>query len=162
PPVSKGKAMRLTFAQLIFPAALISLLFLSQPAISQQQNSQVPAKPDSPLFKKGVFDVKASREFFDRVVCGPSLEGINFPLRFISTPSVAPTADSRNVGQKLNDTFLDYINYPGGTLVCEAVQLGLDFLTYSHGITTYGTTNFHTGFDFIGKSFVRTGIFYNF
>jgi len=156
--------MRFAYPQFIFPAALALLLILPRVGASQQQDSLDIVKSHSRLFTKGMFDVQASREFFERVICGPSLEGVNFPLRFVRLHSVAPEADNRNPEQKLNDLFLVYINYPGGTLLCQAVQLGLDFFSYSKEITTYGKGNLHTELNFIGsgRRFVRTGIYYDF
>ena len=156
--------MRFAYPQFIFPAALALFLILPRVGTPQQEDSLEIVKSHSRLFTKNMFDVLASQKFFNQVIRGPSLEGINFPLRFVRLHSVAPEADNRNKEQKLNDAFLVYINYPGGTLLCQAVQIGLDFFSYSKEITTYGIGNLHTELNFIGsgRRFVRTGIYYDF
>ena len=80
--------------------------------------------------------------------------------------SVAITPEYRSLEEKINNSLLPLLQYPGGAFVCDAVQAGFEFLTYSKEMTTYGYGNFYTVFEInrslSGRRNLRTGIFFNF
>ena len=147
-------------------AAALFLNFSPYPAdkISPGLDSQSlqTLKPES---KNHKFDVRTSQSFFYFSKKSPSVghsrqSGIYYPW------SVAPAPEYSSLEEKVGASLLPLLQYPGGTFVCDAVQAGFEFMTYSKELTTYGYGNFYTGFDFnrslMGKRFLRTGIFYSF
>ena len=150
---------------LIVAAALIfnfspCLAGKSSPGLDSQ--SRQTLKPES---KNHKFDVRTSQSFFYFTRNYPSV--IHSRQSGIYSPwSVAPAPKYSSLEEKVGSSLSPLLQYPGGTFVCDAVQAGFEFITYSKALTTYSYGNFYTGFDFnrslLGKRFLRTGIFYTF
>lgn len=151
-----------------FLVAAAALILIFSPCrageISPSLDSQNPGnlKSESESHK---FDVRTSQSFFILSNKYPGL-GYNDLLGIYHPRSLAPLPDYRSLDEKINDYLIPLLQYPGGALLCGAVQAGFEFLTYSKELTTYGYGNFYTGFDFnkslLGGSYMRTGIFYSF
>ncbi|OGG06206.1 MAG: hypothetical protein A3F83_16005 [Candidatus Glassbacteria bacterium RIFCSPLOWO2_12_FULL_58_11] len=147
--------------------AVLSLVFCL-PCLAQKNDSAVPVTPNPPntrlypLYPS--FDIQTSDVFFRGLVDNPSIHPLYFPLKLYYPLSVAPEPDYRPIEEKLADSVREIIPYRGGEYFCEAVQLGLDFFTYSKDVTTYGNHRLYTGLSITGhrSSFVRGGLFYNF
>ena len=151
-----------------FLIAAIALILNISPCMASEISPALDSlsldnlQPDS---KSQKFDIRRSQSFFILSNKYPGLgysdrSGIYYPW------SVAPPPDYHSLEEKVNNYLIPLLQYPGGALVCDAVQAGFEFLTYSREITTYGYRNFYTGFDFnkslLGRSYLRTGIFYRF
>ena len=140
----------------------ISSCTASEISPSLDSQSLYNLKPDSMYHK---FDVRTSQTsyFFSKKYQGVGYgdrSGIYYPW------SVAPVTEYRSLEEEIIDRLLPLLQYPGGTLFCDAVQAGFEFLTYSKEMTTYRYHNFYTGIGFnrtvSGRRNLRTGIFYSF
>ncbi len=140
----------------------ISPCTASEISPSLDSQSLYNLKPESEYHK---FDVRTSQTFYffskkyQGVGCGDR-SGIYYPW------SVAPVTEYRSLEEKIIDRLLPLLQYPGGTLFCDAVQAGFEFVTYSKEMTTYRYRNFYTRIEFdrtlSGRRNLRTGIFYSF
>lgn len=110
------------------------------------------------------FDIVQSFQFFNRRSL-TTLDYLDFPLGG-SAPflSLAPRPDRRGKEEKIADTFVQMVNYPGGTWLYNTVCAGLDLMTYYEDITSikYENLKIGGGFGGAGRGFLQTGVFYNF
>ena len=160
--------MRLAQVKLLL-LAVLSLAFCL-PCLAQKNDSAVPVTPNPPntglhpLYPS--FDIQTSEVFFRGLVDNPSIHPhpLYVPLKLYYPLSVAPPPDYRPIEEKLADCVRSMIPHRGGEYFCDALQLGLDFFTYSKDVTTYGNNRLYTGLSITGhrNSFVRGGVFYNF
>lgn len=115
--------------------------------------------------KNNKFDVRTSQSFFFFSRKYPGV-GHSRQSGIYNPWSVAPAPEYSSIEEKVTNSLLPLLQYPGGTFVSDAVQAGFEFFTYSKELTTYGYGNFYTGFEFnrslLGKRFLRTGFFYTF
>jgi len=111
------------------------------------------------------FDVRRSQSFFLFSLRYPGSR-LNSRFSVYYPVSVAPAPDYRSLEERIADYLIPLLQYPGGALLCDAVQAGLEFLTYSRDITTYGYRKVHAGCEFnrtgFSRNFLRTGIFCSF
>lgn len=84
------------------------------------------------------------------------------PLRDIRF-ALFPRIEIRGTEEKMADRLFVISQYPGGEILYNALCVGLEFVTFSKDITTYGNSYFRTGYDFGGtRRELRTGFFYSF
>ena len=119
----------------------------------------------SPELKNHKFDVCTSQSFFYFSRKYPGV-GRDSQLGIYYPRSVVPAPKYRSTEEKVGASLLPLLQYPGGAFVCDAVQTGFEFLTYSKEMTTYGYGNFSTLFEInrslSGRKNLRTGIFFSF
>jgi len=129
---------------------------------SSDFENQRKTKPSSDTHQ---FDVLTSQSFFIFSRKYPAV-GYGNRSSVYYTWSLAPAPEYRSLEEKINYSLLPLLQYPGGAFVCDAVQAGFEFLTYSKEMTTYGYGKFYTGFEFnrslSGRRNLRTGIFFDF
>lgn len=116
------------------------------------------------VHEQPVFDVAMSTEFFNRH-CLTSLEALSFTLgahRWY--PRLVKITKSRNLQEKVSDTFLMVSGYPGGKLLYDTICAGIDLMDYSRDLTSIQYDNLVIGSRIGGKGrgFFTTGLFYDF
>jgi hypothetical protein len=117
------------------------------------------------------FDVLVSQSFFESRFKLKKPFPINFlPMNFLpinplrdTSFALFPRIEIRSTEEKMADRFWVISQYPGGEILYDALCVGLEFVTFSKDITTYGNSYFRTGYDFGStRHELRTGFFYSF
>jgi hypothetical protein len=108
------------------------------------------------------FDILVSQSFFESSPFNLKKPFTFNPLQDASF-ALFPHTEIRGMEEKMADRFLVISKYPGGEILYDALCVGLEFVTFSKDITTYGNSYFRTGYDFGGtRHELRTGFFYSF
>jgi hypothetical protein len=108
------------------------------------------------------FDILVSQSFFE---CSRFNLKKPFPVNPLRDIRFAlfPRIEIRGTEEKMADRLFVISQYPGGEILYNALCVGLEFVTFSKDITTYGNSYFRTGYDFGGtRRELRTGFFYSF
>ncbi len=110
------------------------------------------------------FDALSSEQFFGQCLRFQAPAPFFFPRwRCEAILDLSRRQQPQDPAGKLNHYLenMELSRYPGGGTVMRTLMAGMEFYAFSKDITTHGSSQLHTGYDFGGRG-IRTGIFYKF